>query len=501
MTKNIKTLSAGIFRAKIFLKLGLLLVFTNCGELPPVWEVCSSQSSSSSPGSQAINISNNELVIYLDTSLSMAGFISPNGTSRFSVAPDGQTIFSKTLLELRNVVNTLSPELTTLVRHVDKTELPRTPDENMGGLVYAATRRSLYNGTETNLVGAVKSFSLPHQENQEPTEPSRFHLLVTDGVQSTENNQGRNCLNGSDASCVKAEIQKLLKNKWFGVVLALRSEFDGYVYSENAPPWLAPEKRRNHYASGNQDNEKFRPFYLYVFSLDKAGLDKLVEKIKENLRVRIDKIVIREYGLTTDYTKGYATVSNLDLSEGAKDYLTIKNETLKTGTLPQFTVSVDSQTSQLDASNTPDKTFRLLIKPDWSNHAHDSNLVDIIQNLKWQVVNCLEETEISDNRYPSLRVVTENIKILNDGSIDLPLEASWLPNEAGPKKWRSFWLIGRIDTEKPFPPWVKEWSTEDDQQIETANKTLNLSISLANLWQNDAIQNQNIVEVCLRVGE
>src|SRR5688572_1945233 len=51
-----------------------------------------------------------DLVVYLDTSASMAGYVSPNGKTAFAVAEDGNTAFSKTLLELRDVVTTMNPQ-------------------------------------------------------------------------------------------------------------------------------------------------------------------------------------------------------------------------------------------------------------------------------------------------------------------------------------------------------------------------------------------------------
>ena len=136
------------------------------------------------------------LVVYLDTSASMAGYVSPNGKTAFAATPDG-TIFSKTLLELRNVITSLSPQPQVVVRKVDaEVSAPSFSDLDLSK---ASLDRSFYNGRETNLAGAIKSFAETLDKNADDKSPPRFHILVTDGVQSADkNNAALNCAQGSD---------------------------------------------------------------------------------------------------------------------------------------------------------------------------------------------------------------------------------------------------------------------------------------------------------------
>lgn len=98
----------------------LTLLLFGCppnGNYPPPWDLCQPVKKTAAT-SEPVPVTDH-LVVYLDTSASMAGYVSPNGKTIFAAAPDGNTIFSKTLLELRNVVTTLSPQPQVAVRTVD----------------------------------------------------------------------------------------------------------------------------------------------------------------------------------------------------------------------------------------------------------------------------------------------------------------------------------------------------------------------------------------------
>jgi hypothetical protein len=109
--------------------------------------------------------------------------------------------------------------------------------------------------------------------------PARFHILITDGVQSTKQQVSvHSCVAGSDYVCVKKAIAGLLDKGWGGCVIGLRSEFHGKVYSELDHGKAIP------YESKRSDSKTYRPFYLYLLSPDRAALDKLVEALKARLR-------------------------------------------------------------------------------------------------------------------------------------------------------------------------------------------------------------------------
>ena len=61
---------------------------------PPKWEVCENIQSKQSIAKSDV-LTTDHLVVYLDTSASMAGYVSPDGGKSFAASPDGQTIFSE----------------------------------------------------------------------------------------------------------------------------------------------------------------------------------------------------------------------------------------------------------------------------------------------------------------------------------------------------------------------------------------------------------------------
>src|SRR6185369_4414574 len=203
-----------------------------------------------------------ELVVYLDTSASMAGY----------VTRDGQSIFGKALRELRYATGTFgNSDVKVSVRRIASDVGPALTDME---LTSASQDQNLYRGGETNLAGAISAFKNPTRVNgtkqsaHASASPSddpeaepipKFHILVTDGVQSTKQGSAtHDCTAGSDQFCVRQKIGELLGNKWGGCILGLRADFHGKVYSEVNRSAIPYETRTN-------DPATFRPFYLYIF--------------------------------------------------------------------------------------------------------------------------------------------------------------------------------------------------------------------------------------------
>lgn len=118
-----------------------------------------------------------ELVIYLDTSGSMKGYVSAAG----------QSVFSRTLRTLREFSTTLAKPVEVHLRTV---ESQVGPPQSNAALVRASTDQTLYRGTQTNLVGAIETFSQPlfvqpasapppgqPQAAAPPVAVPRFHVL------------------------------------------------------------------------------------------------------------------------------------------------------------------------------------------------------------------------------------------------------------------------------------------------------------------------------------
>lgn len=456
-----------------------LLFAFNCTPLPPDWADCEMKEiEHSAPETVS---SSDHLVVYLDTSASMNGYISGDAKNSFSFDPDGQTVFSKTLLELRNVVTSLNPQPAIVVRKVDATI--STPSFGDLELSQAALNRDLYVGKETNLAGAIKSFSESLDKTTENVAPPRFNILITDGVQSAQQQKTDvSCTQGSDSFCVKKQLLELINKGWGGAILGLRSEFQGNVYSEIS-------KKAVPYSSGKEAT-KFRPFYLYIFSPDRAALEKLVESLKQKLIPLGKEDALREFALTSDYVNGASTV---EFQNENKELIEVKQEKVKDGENPRVTIKADLDTERNDIGKKP---FTMIVKLPWSNHAQTAGS-EIADLIKWELKLLNSEKEEKSLRYPELKLIKTETQ---NGVAALTLETGW-NKESGTPAWRLFRLVGKLDVDKAAPPWVSAWTTNLDTTADTASKTLNLESSLANLWKNSAMEKKAIAEICIRVGE
>ena len=386
------------------------------------------------------------------------------------------------MLELRSVVTTLSPQSSVVVRRVD-TNVSAPSFSNLE-LSQAALNRGTYNGKETNLAGAIKLFNEPlNKEDQENKNPPRFHILVTDGVQSSnQQNKETSCEQGSDSFCVNAQIFKLLNNGWSATILGLKGEFQGNVYSEinkSVVPF-----------STGKDANKFRPFYLYIFSPDKNALEKLTETLRKRLREIVkSEDALREFALTSGYSKGFSAIETQNLS---KELIEMRQDKEKEGTSPRISVRIDVKTEREGA-----KPILLKVKIPWSENATlAGNPNELLSLIKWNLEPINANKEEKNVRYPNLKLVKQEIK---DGAAEMTFEAGWT-KEAGDFGWRMYRLVGKFDTDQSVLPWVKQWSTQVDTTSDVANKTLNLEGSLGNLWKNTSLQNEIVGGACLRVG-
>jgi hypothetical protein len=283
---------------------------------------------------------------------------------------------------------------------------------------------------------------------------------------------------------VKKQLLELINNGWGGAILGLRSEFQGNVYSEithKAVPF-----------SSGKDPSKFRPFYLYIFSPDRAALDKLVDSLRQQLAVLGREDALRQYALTTDYTNGAGSVE-VNQDKQTKDLLEVRKENVKEGENARLTVRID-----LNTARKGEQEFSITVKPNWMAHALAAGSPDeLARTISWDLILIDGDKEKEKFRYPNFKLVKQEFK---DGNAELTFKAGWT-KEPGTRAWRMYRLVGRLDTDKIAPAWVENWSTDMDTSTETANRTLNLKSSLANLWNNAALKNYEVAEVWVRVGE
>src|SRR2546423_357113 len=489
--------------------LTLALTFLcGCGSSDPVpWSKVISPSTNASPEPPAR--ASDHLVVYLDTSGSMAGYVSPDGQVNFAPSPDGETIFGHTLQEVRNVVTTLDPRVSVVFRRVAaKVEQPSFNDLELG---QASVNRGTFNGGETNLAGAINLFAQPLRPEQQKTkdnghgggdesnkerdeddekeqQPARFHILITDGVQSTKQQAAdESCVAGSDYICVKKAIARLLDAGWGGCVLGVRSEFRGKVYSE------INHGKAIQYESKRSEPKTFRPFYLYVFSPDRAALDKLVEALKARLRPALkQEDALREYALTSRYADGTGS-AEIVIPKESSSYL--ERMKAREENPPRLTLMVN-----MDTEKRGPQPFAISLTVPWSGHASDGGPPqELAALMRWELEEVHGDWDApgGGRRYPEVRLTGQQAD--EQGRVVAQATAQW-PQGTGKPGWRAYRLVGRLDLEKLSPPWVRQWSTNVDTTTDVANKTLNLESSLAGLWHNPAMEKQVVAEIYLRVG-
>lgn len=421
-----------------------ILLVIGCNQVPepPSWEKIGCKTNSSKIATNK-PVTTNELMVYLDTSMSMQGY----------VALEHRTIFRQTLQILDEVSSILEPRVKTSVCYVSS-GVSAAYDSTQ--LLSASVNRELYVGTETNLNAAIESFA---------TNKARFQVLLTDGVQSLRNSSA----DTTRERTINKRMRDLIENGWGACVIGIRSQFNGRIFSEVRP------NVRQVYRSG-EDVESYRPFYLYIFSPDAVALDQLVEKfIKKLLEAGIKKELINELALTSNYVKSEA------LAE-----VNIKGGHRANNNKMCYTLRIDPKVG------TDQKTIEIKNIP-WSSHALNvANTKDLSEMLIWEIISTYPSEPVSGARYPKVTLPKRE-----SNSISLNLEWSSM---SGRVEWSGYKLIGRLNLEKSVPLWVKDWSTDNDAEVENANKTLFIKNTLSDLWNNSTLKAEPIVEIYLRIG-
>lgn len=472
----------------------LILSLTACTDRPPDWppEAINNGKSTPPPSQPPPVETTNELVIYLDTSASMAGY----------VTGDGQSIFGKTLRELRVATGTFAnSDAKVLVRRIGSDVGPALADME---LTSASQDQNIYRSGETNLAGAIQSFRTPAPPVSSNTpaqtanakapasdttkaEPiPRFHILVTDGVQSTrQGSSAGDCATGSDQFCVRQKIGELLQAKWGGCIIGIRADFRGKVYSEVNRSAIPYETHTN-------DPAGFRPFYLYVFSPDPQALDSLVTLLKQRLRGLVPKSEpIRELNLSFPYTKGPA---EFEASVAKESRGFIERSKDRDGPPAKLTLRVDVDTEKSGA-----RQFSIVAKLPWSDHALDTaNEAELAQLLTWKVEEIYPaQAESAGKRFPQVKIVQTHVD--SPGQITIDATAGF-NSGTGEPSWRVCRIQARLNLNQSSPSWIKEWSVDLDTTREVGNRTFNLETALLGLWSASTTKDHVVAEAYLRIG-
>ncbi len=467
---------------------------------PPPWKAVIRESNEQT-SSQPPPKTSNHLVVYLDTSASMTGYV--------SVDQQGKTVFSRSLQELRNFVTIINPPIDVVVRRVESTISAPHPDTYLSE---ASINPGLFTGKETDLAGAISLFDKGpeilkasasageksggeeagvDESGEEAPPPARFHLLVTDGVQSrTQQSTDASCIAGSDQVCVRKRILALLNKGWGAYVIGMRSEFQGKIFSEVKRGTII------NYESKKRDPESLRPFYIYIFSPDRTALDKLVEVLIERLRPLIAHAGgMRTLALTSAYTNGSAQAELIVPKDSGHGLSLSKPGGYQNPT--GFTLRVDVSTDKRGPL-----PFQIITTPPWSATVRDEGTPkELADMLSWNLVQLnpeVEENKKERERYPEIKIT--NQKTEPDGKTTLDATAQFPGGRTGTPQWRVYLLEARLNLQQQTPPWIRQWSTELDTTAESANKTLYLESALLGLWRNPELEKQSIAKIYIRVG-
>lgn len=477
----------------------LAVCFSGCHEDPPDWDVTTTASVTPTPQTT------DQLIVYLDTSGSMSGY----------ATKDGQNIFGRTLRAVRDVATSFKQPVHVSVRYVASVVGDPDPDGALA-LQKASINPDVYNGHETDLAGAINSFipaaeqSTMPRSSQGSASPNitpgdipqsarppaaRFHILITDGVQST---RGQNtklaCLKGSDATCVREKIITLIKQGWGGYVIGLRSQFHGKIYSETGG-------KPFQYDSPEGNWKRYRPFYLYVFSPDPPALEEFVSVLRERLRPAIPQESMRVLALTSPYASE-AAKAELTMSKDASDAVELGSEQEENPA--RFTLEVNRDQDEVAPAQ-----FALAVGVPWSKQVQDSAPAEeLVKLLRWEVVQVSpKEADVASasgtRRYPTVKLVNSasTQKLDAQGRVPVQVTVGW-PRSTAKPSWGIYRVQAKLDLSMEHDPlpWIKQWSTDLDQSSEYADRTLDLETVLISLWRNPVLEQQTVVSVYLRVG-
>lgn len=440
----------------------------------------SPKASDSTEASRTTPATTNDLVVYLDISAPMKGYVH-----------HGQSVFSRTLRTLREFSTTLSPPVKVHLRKVSAGVGELQSDIEINN---AAHSKAIYTGDQSNLVGAIGYFNqnlIPASgKDQVAITPPRFHILVTDGVQySSKASADGSCSYGSDAFCMRKKILDLLNQGWAGAVIGIRSQFGQKFFSEQA-------KRYVDFTTDGRPVEEHRPFYLFVFSPDHAALDNFVITLKEALRRDVGEkdLLLRELPLTGNYSEGAINF------EPAKDFQTQDKTKLRIAKMPSESTN-DPLFISLRLEETSAATqaeFILTLSVPWSSHGTDcGGSQELASVLDWQLEQTYPTKEETGKRYPEIdrKIVAE---LGGNDQLKLKATARW-PKAAGTPGWRGYRLAARLKPNSELG-WIRAWSTDDDRFSDAGSKTLGLKTTLLGLWRNPILEKQPIAEFYLRIG-
>jgi len=407
----------------------------------------------------------NDLIVYLDGSGSMRGYLNQRGASAYR----------ETLRLLTEVGPLFEPPMRIQFRKVGSVVEPPRPWE---ALTPTPDKEGFYNLPDTDLAAAVRSFAV-NLEGKPTGPPPRMHVLVTDGVQS---------IGATLSVAFRDECLKLLAGSngnppWQATLFGIRSQFDGKVYSE------VDRTRVITYQTQEDNKQTWRPFYLLVFSSDASQHNNNVARLRRELRKLESQPEIHELPLASCFVAGPPLVEVAGEASGGGLGPRVSRVKHKLSEVaPSFNVQIGKENN---------RRLSITVAPQWSEAAtNTADAAQLAELVTWELTPVYPAQEEPDKSYPQLENM--QVTVSSQGAV-VTVQPTW-ESRAKTPAWRIFRLTGRLDPKKRLPGWLEQWNTRDDRTVEQANRTYNLLATWQATWERSPVGSQTVANIYLAVG-
>ncbi len=401
--------------------------------------------------SPPLNPNIEQIELYLDASQSMQGFIG------------GENRYTRVLQHLVSAPRSIAP-----IRFFQF----GTNVSEMGDDFWNAVHsRGFYNQADTQLAFVISGFSEPDRKPE-----TTLFLILTDGIQSYG---GYNLISMTNAISQWVDKGRAVE------IIGFRSPFHGIIYSE------MNQGVQVEYHSTEGNEKTYRSFYVFVFAstlqslkdfnriLQQSGVEGYffnpLAPLIERCEVELD-------------TQQFDSKSLLNLYRNDKIVQT--SQAFSTITYLTWKSKKRNETSQVKAK------LNYQLHPE--NYVPFRNPKELKAEVKCKYFANNHWEEVKDEAIPPPpEIVSSSQKVSHP---DYCLDVFWSflrPQKSG---WyvyqiRFFPDIGSLD----LPSWVRDWSTDRDDEPQYGNRTLYLSNLVMNLI-NKITAKQQLAEHYIVIG-
>ncbi len=451
---------------KFTLAIATSLFLVSCSSPLTQTPLCELQEvTSTSKQSQKLNIS-----VHVDGSGSMLGYVKPSNTAYIQALNLlGDTLELSEGLHKENILN--------YYRNGEKDPLITRSEYRKAQLPL------FYDGTDQTFPAVSSPI---HEAVKEPSEDDDLIVIVTD----LEQDQG-------DVTKLTKNLQQYLnKDKQYSVgIWAVKSEFEGKVYLENAQSNLGFKE----YNTNNQSVNEYRPFYILFVGRS------------EDIEYYFDKI----------------SSSNPQLSNSDQGHLIIFNphhlvsQLTSIKNLPELPAGLDSPASLIDKTiqvyQDTNNPYQLLSILPENNDSKKLNLSLALSPLKYSLpldINSLEVTNtvkifdafqeaddkfVEENQTPSLKEALEISNWnLNPSDNKLTFTTTIKPDKIESNLIYLYDLNIKASNVQ-IPPWWSEWSWQSLGE-QNGSKTQNLERFLTQL-KNSSLESMTETDKNVTIGK